>query len=438
VELRHPGHPPALSRVPLPTFLRALGAIAAGALVIRLLQMLTLGVDAPEAGDSVFYHVVAGQLAQGLGFVDPLELVAGRLVPTAAHPPLWPVVLSIATQAGLETETAHRVVTCVVGTGAVAAIGFLGRRVGGGVVGLVAAGLAAVHPVLVTADGSLMSESLYGLLVALALLAALRLAERPTPLRGLLLGVALGLAALTRTEALVLALGIGAVLAWRWRRAGRPARASLAPLAVVAAAIAVVVAPWTVRNAERIGAPVLVSTNDATVLAGANCDATYRGDDLGLWRLDCVSRRAPGVLEGDQAGRWRDEAFDHARENAGRLPVVAVVRVLRTWDLYQPRRQALFFSEGRDQTLAQAGVAVFYLLLLLAVRGLVLLRRRGAVPHLLLVVPAVVTFTSLVGFGLPRFRHAADIVLVVLAAVALVHDAPPVLERLRRRPTVAA
>ena len=45
--------------------------------------------------------------------------------------------------------------------------------------GLIAAGLAAVYPTLIAADGALMSETLYGALVALALLAAYRLLDAP-------------------------------------------------------------------------------------------------------------------------------------------------------------------------------------------------------------------------------------------------------------------
>jgi hypothetical protein len=44
----------------------------------------------------------------------------------------------------------------------------------GDLAGLLAAGLAAVDPALIAADGALMSESLYRLLVAMTLLAAYR------------------------------------------------------------------------------------------------------------------------------------------------------------------------------------------------------------------------------------------------------------------------
>jgi hypothetical protein len=50
----------------------------------------------------------------------------------------------------------------------------LGRGLAGDLAGLLAAGLAAVDPALIAADGALMSESLYRLLLAMTLLAAYR------------------------------------------------------------------------------------------------------------------------------------------------------------------------------------------------------------------------------------------------------------------------
>ena len=99
---------------------------------------------------------------------------------------------------------AHHVLTCLMGVVTVVLVGLIGRRVGGDRVGLTAAGIAALYPILIAADGSLRSEALYTMLVAACMWAALRLVDRPTTLRALVLGAFVGLAALTRTEALIL------------------------------------------------------------------------------------------------------------------------------------------------------------------------------------------------------------------------------------------
>ena len=179
------------------------------------------------------------------------------------------------------------------------------------------------------------------------------------------------------------------------------------------------IAPWTLRNWIELDRPIAISTNDSTVIAGANCAPVYAGPNLGFWELGCISARRPGLNEPEQAAIWRREGRRYVEQHAGRLLAVVVpVRVLRTWDLYQPRRQARF-AEGRSLRVTELGVAVYFVLLALAAYGGVLLRRRRA-PLLVLLAPAIVVcLSTAAGFGLPRFRQAAEISIVVLAAVAV-------------------
>ena len=91
------------------------------------------------------------------------------------------------------------------GVSTVVLIGLLGRRLGGDRVGLLAALIAAVHPLFVGADVALMSESLYGAVVAGLLLAGYPAVDRPTWQRWSVLGAIGGVAALTRNEGITLA-----------------------------------------------------------------------------------------------------------------------------------------------------------------------------------------------------------------------------------------
>lgn len=398
-------------------FVAWLAGIAAAALAIRLVYALLVAPPPPALSDAGFFHLLANLLADGRGFVRPYELIFfGDVTPTAEHPPAWPVLLAGMSELGGRSHDAHRVVGALCGTGTVVAIGFLGRRVAGARAGLIAAGIAAVYPMLWVVDGTLMSESLYGLTIALALLAAYRVVERPTAARAAVLGAAMALAALTRGEgmALVVLLGVPVALLARTDARGR-----LVTLAVTAAAFAGVLAPWLARNWSAFDRPVPVSNNTGTLLAGANCDGVYGGAGLGAWTFLCIEgprRRNEAV----QAAELRRRGLDYAREHAGRLPVVLPARVLRTWDAYRPLQGTAFMrAEGRRRWAQYLGLAAYYPLLLLAVAGFVVLRRRGATPWLLLVPAALVTLTSLGGYGLARFRMAAEISIVVLAAVAL-------------------
>lgn len=167
---------------------------------------------------------------------------------------------------------------------------------------------------------------------------------------------------------------------------------------------------------------MLVSNNNGTALAGANCPQAYSGRDLGGWQFFCLRPRRPGENEAEHAARLRRRALNYAGDNSGRLPLVVVVRALRTWSLYQPMSRAAE-SEGGHVTMYRIGVVAFYALALAAIAGAVLLRRRGQILMILLVPLVLVTLSSMLVNGLPRYRFAAEPSLLVLAAVALVHVA---------------
>jgi 4-amino-4-deoxy-L-arabinose transferase-like glycosyltransferase len=392
-----------------------------------------LSADVPNGfGDDVWYHTVANGLVHGRGFSDPFNsLVHGAVtfgqggtpIPTAFHLPLFPALLALFSAVGIDSYTAHQAVGCALGAGTVAVAGLIGRRVAGDRAGLTAAAIAAVFLPLVTRDALLMSESLYGLLIALALLATLRLRERPSARRALALGAVIGLATLTRTEAvlLVLLLAMPAILG-----GGRERR--VANIALVCAAVTVICAPWCVRNSLQFDQPTLLTTGDGSILAGANLDSTYYGGQLlGTWDFGGLYKTQAGRHldrnEAVQSDRWRREGIDYIGAHTSRLPVVLVARLLRTWDLYPiwPAERARFvFGYYRHiRVLEYVSQPMLIVVAALAIFGAVGLRRRGR-PVWPFIAPVVlVTLVSLVGYGDPRFRQAADVALVVLAGVGV-------------------
>jgi 4-amino-4-deoxy-L-arabinose transferase-like glycosyltransferase len=425
-------------------------AIAVIALAVRVAFVLVVNPTLPDPGDATAYHLLANNLADGHGYIRPFDFKILHVSrPTAEYPPLFPALLSVPAYLGAKSVDAQRLFLCFVGAGTVALIGFLGRRVGGRIVGLVAAAIAAVYPMLFLGEAVLMAECLFAFLVTAMLLLAYRAADAPTPLRFAALGLVIGLSALTRAEALLFAIVLVIPLALGIRSLATKRRILLAG---VAAAVAVLtVLPWTIRNAARLHAFVPISNNIGTAVDGANCDLTYSGAQIGLWREtfttfgNAARRRAQAEAcfegfdirrrdfdEAEVANFHRSSGVTYARRHLSRAPLVVAVRELRTWGLYAPRQQINFESlEGRPRSWQEVGTVMYWVLLPLAVAGAVVLVRRRARVWPLVSTAVVVSVTTALTYGQQRFRTAAEPAIVVLAAVAL----GAVLARRRSRPT---
>lgn len=373
---------------------------------LRLAQTLLIAPWPPGIfNDEAYYSTLAQLVADGKGFIRPAEYLDGLSVPTAERAPLFTTLVAGLYKLGFSGGDG-RLVGLLTGGGTIAALGLLGRRLAGARAGLLAAGVAALYPTLIAADGAMMTESTYGVFAAFSMLAAYRLLDAPGLGRALVLGVLLGVAALARAEALLM---LPLLLVPLLRRPG-----GLRTAAAVCAAFVVVLVPWTVRNWSAFDRPVLIATEGGETLAGANCDETYYGERIGTWSYTCAafSGRGNEAKELNEAGR---KGIRYARDHAGRVPLVATARFARTWGLWQP----FAVPEGRRAWVQQVGAALYFALIPLAVYGLVLLRRRR-VPVLIVLAPFVtVTVTALLAYGQIRFRHSAELSLVVLGAVAL-------------------
>jgi 4-amino-4-deoxy-L-arabinose transferase-like glycosyltransferase len=386
------------------SFAARIAIVGAGALAIRLVYILAIA-RAPVGigGDAGFYHSAANLIAHGHFYYRG---IFGHAYKTAEHPPLYPLVLSISSLFGGDSLVAHRIVSCVVGSSAVVLVGWLGRRIGGDRTGLLAGGVAAVYPPFVTADGLVMSEPLFVLTVTAALLIAWRLREHPTVKGSIVLGAVIGLATLTRGEALLLVVLLALPAAYA------PAPGAAMRLLATTAATALIIAPWVARNVV-VFHRLTLATDANTLIAGANCHDTYYGTDIGWWSLECLgrARTRAQLLAGDAS---TSAAFRYADDHLPRLPLVAAVRVLRTFDLFQPLRQGS--RERRRRWVDVLGLVFYYPLLLLAGIGLARLRARR---WLLLAPVGMVVIVSALGWGIGRFRVAADVSLLVLAAFAV-------------------
>jgi 4-amino-4-deoxy-L-arabinose transferase-like glycosyltransferase len=442
----------AFSRPRARTWLFALGAVMLVGLGVRLFYIqvhdYSVGEGATIVGDPYWYHGGANLLAEGRGFLDPVRLAyAGRSSQSAAHPPGYTVALSAASVLGFKSVFAHQVWSALMGTATIGVVGIVGRRLAGSRAGLLAAGLAAVYPSFWFHDALLMSETLVLLTVAVTLLVAYWFWQAPNPRRAVVLGLACGVTALTRSETVILLVLLVVPLAafqyaLTWRR-------RILLISVTWLAAVITIAPWAVYNSTRLQHPVVLSTPGHTLLSG-NCPDIYEGDLVGYWTIGCLEdandcpadRRGidcflylkPGEDPSTQSLTYQRAAFEHMRENLGRLPFVVFAREGRTWGFYRPNQQlSLDTFSSREIELSRLGLGMYYALATGFIAGVVILRRRRVpiFPLLALIVSVVLSVS--VTIGETRYRAVAEVPLVVGAAVALDAAIARVLDRRRRR-----
>ena len=383
--------------------------IVIGAFAVRAAYVLAVGRHQPLIGDAETYHLLAETVSNGRGYVRPRELFNGVVIPTAEFPPAYPLVLSAASLLGFDTPSWHHMVGAFLGAATVLLIGLVGRALGGDRLGLVAATLAAIYPQLIVFDGAINNEGMAAMLVAGLVLAALR-SHRISHFFAA--GMVGGIAVLTRTELLlVVLLALVPVANRHWAR-----RYSLAALAI---GVIGVVGPWAVRNSVSLGHTTVFTNNSGTLLAGSNCDAVYRGEQMGLWRLDCVPDPS-GTDETDWASEQRSVGINYAFDNADRVPVVVLIRVARTFGVYDPIDQVRFESlEARPVRWLEWAWGAYLVMAAFAVFGLVQRRRRNQ-PMRALVAPLLgVVLIAALGYGNQRFRVPAEPVIVVLGSAGL-------------------
>lgn len=375
--------------------------------------------------DAGGYRLLGQHLAEGLGYIRPYDFARADIVrPTAEFPPGFPSLLAVFHAVGLRSVPAQRLALAVLGALAVVGIALLARRWFSRRGALVLGALAAVHPALFAVESALLAESLFLWLVVLVLLAVVRFRESPTPGRAVAIGLLGGAATLVRSEGIVLAL----VLVVPLLVTAPPRRFRIgAGIAVLVAAL-LLPGAWAVRNLRTFEEPVLVSNNLGSVLSGANCDRTYDSELIGFWYIseDCFDGFRQEALEvADEsvvAKGLRDDGLTYLGDNLGQLPKVAAVRVLRTFQMYEPEQQGrLATFEGRRLLTERITGWILWATLPLALAGALHLgRTRRWVDLWLLTAPVgVVVLVAAATYGNPRFRIAAEVPLLILAGLGL-------------------
>jgi 4-amino-4-deoxy-L-arabinose transferase-like glycosyltransferase len=325
----------------------------------------------------------------------------------------------------------------------IVATGLLARRVAGRAAGLVAASIAAFNPLWVQPSGVVLSEGVYLVVIPIMLLVALWCLERRGSIVKLLaLGIAIGLAALTRSEAVLFIVFLGLPVALL---AGSSARRRLVLVLSLLFGVSVTLGAWLVRNDLSMGGFTL-STDGGKTLVGSYTASTlsptstvYGAFDVfpvlvqvAHFSLSPPPRPAknwtPRTLDSRLTAYAKSFAVDHLRD----LPGVVLAREGRTWGVFAPS-SSLTFDLGEERRVygfQRAGQVLTWVVLPLAAWGTWMVMRRSRRRAMVLLSPvAVVIVNVAIFYGSTRMRVAAEPSLAALAAVPIAEGA----RRLARR-----
>ena len=357
------------------------------------------------AADPAREHVVEGDAA---GYWDlGCDLAAGREYAVhepprrALRPPGVPLVVSASVAAfGERRPPARLIFACLCSAGP--SLVYLLASVWLTPAQATGAGLmAAVSPLAVGLSPAILSDGLFAALLTGVCLTAARSLGQHRVGWAAAAGTVSGAAVLVKPSWLPAAVA-GAAL---WPLLGRGWR----PAGVCLVATAVVLTPWTLRNAAVVG-----RATPTTLWAGPTLYDSFRPDADGGSDMRFFDEEAAG-----RAGLGEAEVDDWYRRRAWRLAVADPVRTLRLAAAKQARFWSPWPAKDSSPAAFRLATAAWSLLLLGAV-AVAAARRRGSAEMWLLCLAPLAYFAALhlVFVGSMRYRMPAELPLCVLAAAA--------------------
>ena len=395
--------------------------------------------------DPTFYRLAAEGIADGQGyrnaaavyenigaaFAEAEPIPIEELPHSAFYPPGYPAALAAVFWLGEHTPLTGDPtrlaawLNVVLGTASVLLLFLVVQRLADTRTGLVAATMLAVYPNIVARTGQsdyltlFVFLSLAVILVILSLPAAGGVVRLPA-----LVWLALLIGATTYVRPTV-ALLLPA-LAVLWRAAGASWRRATGQVVVIAAVLVVLLVPWTIRNAVRLDAPVVMSTGIGPALCASRHPGAHGGFTREALDRHCFDDVSALPLD-EQEVRNNAESTRRAISFVLRNPVSEVNQWFwRTVRAYESDRDAVEAATGELSDdwlpvwLASADAAYFGALALAPFGALAFLVRRSPPRTFFLLAAGTLAVVPLLLYGDVRYKVPLVPLLLGLAAVAAV------------------
>ncbi len=394
------------------TFCIALASIVLVAFVLRIgLASKFVGLNSPPDvnanPDQVDYEWGAYQLSEGNG------LVKADGQPTAIRTPGAAVSLAPAYAVFGRSFAAGRIWFCLISAATCLGVAWVAYQLAGRGAALAAAALLAVYPGHAYYAMHFLSEVPYCFYLAFATALTIRVHQQGGKWHGLLAGICWGMAIHCRPQLLLLLPIVLVVLVVMAARMARPQwMAAMRLWAVQCCIVAVMIAPWMIRNAVVLGKPVMSTIAGHGWWGSHNTltfhDASRRGDWVKISELEQRFGELPRTeLAKDEEATRRGWASIAA--NLPRVPQLVMHKVGRFVSPFTdtPNRMVRW-------AFALSWIAVIPLMLI----GTWQAWRHARQSTFILLMPVLATFATVVLFyGSVRFRDSIAPLFIAMAGI---------------------
>ena len=402
--------------------------------VVVLAAMLRIGVvwrfQHELYSDPDAYRNIAVELAAGNGYIN-----SDTNTPTAFRPPLYPLIL-----AGLFVLNVDivglAILHILLSTMTVWFTFKLGKFVHSEFVGVMAAGLVAVDPLLLRYTSQPMTETLFTFLMTSCLLFLLPVFSRTTETtswRRWAAGFLFGLCALCRPTVWMFAAFCVCWQIWvLWKeRQAVPILVKVRYMLPVVIGGIIIVSPWLIRNLVQFQKPIFTTTHGGyTLLLGnnrvfyqevvsASWGTVWGGESLRNWQEKLERKmQATDIARSNECARdaWMyQRAQSEIAEQPNMFVRACLLRIMRFWNIVPQGDQTRKLPSA-----IRWGIGLFYSLILCGLVVTLFRKTRSPSEFVIPLWLLLASFTLVHTFYWSNMRMRSALIPIIAVLVSMV------------------